>query len=120
MMRYDAWAHQLETLNVQNEGALRGFIDKCRQVLPNAPAAALVFLGSLPIVATAYEQPISLLWRDAGALQQTFALTAAVYRLAFCPLGILGNEIVEAAGINKQTIQAVGVAMIGRPQEDAG
>ncbi len=44
---------------------------------------------------------------------QTLALVATAYRLAFCPLGILGTPVVEAIGLSREVV-AVGAAMIGR------
>ena len=44
----------------------------------------------------------------------TFALAATAYRLAFCPLGILGGEVIEATGLNGHDIRPAGIAMIGR------
>jgi len=75
-------------------------------------------LGDLGRVASHYAEPISLLWRDAGAYLQTTALAATAYRLAFCPLGILGNEVVAALDLNHTLVRAVGSAIIGRPKRD--
>ncbi|WP_153041057.1 hypothetical protein [Paraburkholderia monticola] len=62
----------------------------------------------------AYENGESLLLRDAGALLQTLALATEWCGLGFCPLGILGNEVVSALPANEQLL-AVGAAAIGVP-----
>ena len=94
---------------------LRAFWKDCRQVLPEAAGTAIVFAGDMNRVAARYERPESLLWRDGGVLLQTLALVATAFRLAFCPLGILGTAAIEAVGLADH-LTAVGVAMIGRPR----
>ena len=72
-----------------------------------------MLVGDMNRVAALYERPESLLWRDAGVLLQTLALVATAYRLALCPLGILGTAVVRALGL-PEPILGVGVALIGR------
>jgi len=119
VMRYDTWEHRLELLIVGNAQALGDLAQKCVEILPNTRGTALVLLGDLSTVSAAYENPTSLFWRDAGALLQTLALTATAYRLAFCPLGILGGEVASAIGLDKEHSQSAGAAMIGRPLDEA-
>lgn len=45
---------------------------------------------------SAYADSETLVWRDAGAMLQTLALVAELFGLGFCPLGILGSEVVSA------------------------
>jgi hypothetical protein len=118
VMRYNVWKHQLEMLAVQNTLPIQNFIQKCVKLLPEASGTALVFTASLSTVAAVYENPTSLLWRDAGALLQMFAIASTAYRLAFCPLGILGNEVVQAIGTDERCIQSAGAAMVGRIWDD--
>jgi hypothetical protein len=58
------------------------------------------------------DRPQSLLWRDAGALSQTLNLTATAYGQAFCALGVLGEQALQAIE-RPPTTRALGVAMIG-------
>ena len=113
VFRYAPLEHQLQVLNVPRIGHLNAFIEDCRQILPEASGTAIVLVGEMSRVAAVYRRPESLLWRDAGALLQTLALVATAYRLAFCPLGILGTPVVRAIGLSEQ-ISGVGVALIGR------
>lgn len=112
-MRYAPLRHELELLSVPEEQRAQDFIDAIRSLLPLARGTALVFLADLSRVASVYENPESLLWRDAGALLQTLFLSAIAFRLAFCPLGIRGFEVAEALGLRDRTI-AAGVCLIGR------
>ncbi|NOK16003.1 hypothetical protein HMI50_02995 [Corallococcus carmarthensis] len=113
VMRYDAFSHQLELLIVADPEALRRFIRACGDLLPEVRGTALVLIGHASRTAAVYEMATSLLWRDAGALTQTLFLTATAFRLAFCPLGILGHEVVQALGLPADAL-ATGAALIGR------
>lgn len=114
-MRYNALSHRLEVLAVSHPVTLRSFARTCTEMLPDARGTALVFVGHTSRVAAAYEDPTSLLWRDAGALLQTLFFTATAFRLAFCPLGILGQEVIQAIGMPRDAV-ATGVALVGRPR----
>ena len=114
VFRYAPLTHRLEILRVSQPEHLSAFIHECHQMLPEASGTAIVLVGHINRVAARYERPASLLWRDGGVLLQTLALVATAYRLAFCPLGILGTPVVHAIGLAEH-ISAVGVALIGRP-----
>lgn len=102
----------LEELNVSAE--LRtSWVSKCKHVLSDADGAFIVLVADMARPMAAYENSESLVWRDSGALLQTVALAAEAYGLGFCPLGILGSEVVEGLpGADK--LLAVGAAAIGR------
>ncbi len=101
----------LDEVRVCGEATER-FLHKCRQVVPAADGAFLVFVADKARPNVAYDHPDSLIWRDAGALLQTLALAAESYELGFCPLGILGGEVVRGLPTADQ-LMAVGVATIG-------
>lgn len=89
--------------------------ERIREMKPLARAYSLVLLANPSIYDAAYENSLSLIWRDAGALLQALHMCAAAYRLAFCALGIHGNEVVEALRpAGDHTVFAVGVAVVGR------
>ena len=113
VFRYAPLTHQLEILRVSQPEHLHAFVHDCHQILPEASGTAIVLVGYMGRVAAVYERPASLLWRDGGALLQTLALVATAYRLAFCPLGILGTPVVHAIGLSAR-VSAVGVALMGR------
>lgn len=114
MMRYDPVTHSLERLRKRMPSYLCEFSRTCTSILPEASDTSLVLIGDTARIESLYEHSDSLLWRDAGALLQMLALVSTAYRLAFCPLGILGNEIVEALGLDPQLVRPLGCAAIGR------
>lgn len=85
---------------------------KCQSVLPAANGTFLILIADMARPRTAYENCESLVWRDAGAMLQTLGLVSELFELGFCPLGILGNEIVTALPSSGQLL-AVGAAAIG-------
>ncbi|NMO18238.1 nitroreductase family protein [Pyxidicoccus fallax] len=113
VMRYDALSHRLELLAVSNVEPLRNFARACADMLPEAQGTALVFIGHEARVTAAYEDPASLLWRDSGALSQTLFLAATAFGLAFCPLDILGREVIQAIGLPRDAV-ATGAVLLGR------
>ena len=85
---------------------------KCKRVLPDADGTFIVLIADMARPMAAYRNSESLVWRDSGALLQTLALAAESYGLGFCPLGILGSEIVD--GLPRAArLLAVGAAAIG-------
>jgi nitroreductase len=111
--RVNAGQSVLEELNVSAE--LRtSWISKCKNVLPAAKGEFISLIADMARPMAAYDKSESLVWRDAGALLQTLALAAESYGLGFCPLGILGGEVIAALPKADQLI-SVGAAAIGRP-----
>jgi hypothetical protein len=110
--RVNADESVLEELHVPTE--LRAsWVSKCKQLLPAADGAFIVLIADMAKPTAAYRYSESLVWRDAGALLQTLALAAESYELGFCPLGILGNEVVDGMPGADQLL-AVGAAAIGQ------
>ncbi|MGP8434971.1 hypothetical protein ACT2FY_24240 [Paraburkholderia fungorum] len=93
-------------------GELVTVIERSRELLPEARGSLVALIADVSRPAAAYERFASLVWRDAGALLQTLALCSQAYGLAFCPLGLLGNEIVDALP-DRANLVAVGMAVVG-------
>jgi hypothetical protein len=113
VMRYQPISHTLQVLALKDRNKASVLTEKIRDVVPFAKGTAVVFLGDAGRVGAFYENPHSLLWRDAGALLQTLLLSATAFRLACCPVGLLGGELVEAIGLEGRLI-GTGVAVVGR------
>lgn len=109
---YDPVRHRLVQLATPGP-EVRSLKAKASEVLPDAAGAILVLIGDIGVVSNAYENPESLLWRDAGCLIATLHLCAEWLGLAFCALGLLGNELASSVG-PRERLQGVGVCMVGR------
>lgn len=112
--RYDPLSHTLDCLSVRRPDQLRAFRENAQLVLPKARGLWLVFGAERAKTAAVYEQPESLVWRDAGALMQTCHLCATALDLAFCPLGILGHELTPALFGDTPGLMPAGIACVGR------
>lgn len=119
VMRYAPHEHRLELLIQRDPRSVRALVRFCREIVPMAGSTAIVMIGDAARLAAAYDNSASLLWRDAGALLQTLSLVSTAYRMAFCPLGLLGREIVDALGIGDQAVP-LGTGLLGRPAVTQG
>ncbi len=86
----------------------------CATVLPSARGHVIALMADVHLTSTIYENPESLLWRDAGAVLQTLALASEAFDLGFCPLGILGQDFADAFLPEDHHYLWVGVAVIGQ------
>lgn len=70
------------------------------------------YVADFDLISSKYDNPISLIWRDAGAVQSMHSLISEQIGLAYCPLGISG--IAEAALLsNERKLEGVGLALVG-------
>jgi hypothetical protein len=113
-MRYNPFGHSIDILRITHPEKFREFAELCAKLLPNTHATALVLIADQRRTQALYTNFSSLIWRDAGALLNLLALVATAYRLGFCPLGMLGNHVVNALALCPEQAVGVGCAMIGR------
>lgn len=74
----------------------------------------LIALASEPgKTAAKYENPHSLVWRDAGTVLGYMSVVAEALGLTFCPLGLLGKRFVSDVVAGDPRIQATGLAILG-------
>lgn len=110
---YDHERHELVCMKIDNLVSLERLLANVAVCLPESRGLVLSLVADLWKVHAAYEHPESLIWRDAGALMQTLHMCAEAMGLAFCPLGILGNEILSALSLDQERSLAVGCACVG-------
>lgn len=111
--RLNADELKLERLKYPNESRLN-WLTKCRRVLPDAKGAFLVLVADMARPRSGYANCESLVLRDAGALLQTIGLVSELFGLGYCPMGILGTEVVDALPCSQQ-LMPLGAAAIGWP-----
>lgn len=111
---YDPIGDAVERLRLARLDGLQDFRDQVRSCIPEARGFALGLLGDATMAGKAYREPESLLWRDAGVLIQTIGMVAFAEGHAACALGVHGNGLVRALGLDGQFL-ALGAAFIGRP-----
>lgn len=114
IFRLDANQTVLELLHSDQPVALSKLDAKITEVFPHSECDYLVMLADSTAIDAFYTNAESLLWRDAGALMATLHLCATAYRLAFCPAGVLGLELIHALFGSDPRVRALGAAVIGR------
>ncbi|MGO7339981.1 hypothetical protein ACCT08_07355 [Rhizobium johnstonii] len=111
---YDDDADQFLSVQVRDASAYTAFLRTCEKVLPSADGHWVALIADCRNVRRLYSNHESLVWRDAGAVIQMMALLAEAYEIAFCPLGVLGGEIIDALLPETSDIIPVGVVVLGR------
>jgi hypothetical protein len=111
IFRYDAVQHCLELLQTDT-ASLKAWLQRPAELLPDADGSIIILVADIAISGAVYERAESLVWRDAGALLQTVAMVCTAYRLAFCPLALLGTEVVATLRAPHRLL-AAGSGLIG-------
>nr|WP_137828000.1 hypothetical protein [Methylobacterium sp. L1A1] len=110
---YDADAHAFGILDV--DAALVATLNavSVEAVLGRRTGCTIRFVADVAKVAAAYEEPLSLVWRDAGCLLATLCFAAEWAGLCACPLGFEGQELVGPLGFSEQRFLATGAVQVG-------
>lgn len=109
--RYDTARHGLQGLGMLGQ-AVDEFIDQARVVVPDPSATLIWFVAEPGKTAAKYENPDSLVWRDAGVLQGVMVTVAAGLGLGACLLGVTGQAWAEKLSDQGQ-LQGVGALWVG-------
>ena len=112
-MYYDAHAHQLVSLP-GTAAAANAARSAANELVPVANASLIALVAEPNKAAAKYENPGSLIWRDAGVLLGYFSLCAEALDLSFCPLGITGQPMLDRELDEQGRLRGVGMALLGR------
>jgi hypothetical protein len=110
---YDPLGNSISRISNLDRDRAMAALEACAVVIPKARGDFVFLLAAAAKTAAYYSDPQSLYWRDAGAVLQTLAIAAEALDLGFCPLGILGSEILPALGLDPAKILPVGVCAVG-------
>lgn len=111
LRRYDPFAHSLIGVDVSDD-VQEGLWRDISEVLDPQAATVLLYAAEFGKTAAKYHASSSLIWRDAGVLIGHMALVAEALSLAFCPLGITGDQWCRQLD-RKGRLAGVGVALVG-------
>jgi hypothetical protein len=109
---YDRRRHAFHLLAGDTSAVARANTNAVGAVLGSDVGCTVRFLADTYKVDAAYERTASLMLRDAGALLATMGLVAEWFELAACPLGFLGQDIVELLGFPSDRFAALGGVQI--------
>lgn len=113
MLRYDPVQHALFELPASASNA-RHAVDAARSSLDLARGSVLALVAEPGKTGSKYEDPDSLVLRDAGVVLGYMSFVAEALGLAFCPLGITGNPGLTQGFPSADALRAVGLAVLGK------
>jgi hypothetical protein len=117
--RYDAVAHSLVEVPGSTALAERARL-VAGELLAVREGVLIALVAESGKTAAKYENPGSLVWRDAGVVLGYLSLLAQALGLAFCPLGLTGHDFAEPIA-PQGVLDGVGLAVVGnRPQASSG
>jgi len=111
--RYDPISHALVAM-ANNEPANADLHASVCEVLDPVDGMIVQLVAEPGKVAAKYENPSSLIWRDAGALIAHLGLAASYLGLNCCALGIDGNAWASMLDPGRR-LAGVGVMLVGSP-----
>ena len=114
IFHFDSFTSTISVVGTSAPQKLQELWSNAEDILPDAVATLVVLVGRPAVLEAAYTHPQSLLWRDSGALLQTLSMTATSMGLGFCPLGMLGKELLDALPTSTEKLEAVGAAWLGQ------
>ena len=114
---YDDHLHALAEIDPSALGLNRSSI---ADILAVGAGTTIQFAADAELVASCYDNPHSLMWRDAGALAATMCLVATAIDLTATPVGRIGDSIVRAAGLTEGFIGAGAVHFGASATRDNG
>jgi hypothetical protein len=115
LARYNGKRHTLEWIACTPR-LVEQVRDDAGLFMPAGGATILLFAAEFLLTASCYEQPESLIWRDAGALQGQFGLVAAGLDANFCLLGTTADAWIKCLLGSNPELLGVGAALVGGPQ----
>lgn len=111
-MRYDPTRHQLTEV-CGSEGSAHRTNSAAADLIDLGRGALLMLVAEPGKTAAKYENPDSLVWRDAGVVLGYMSLVAQALGLAFCPLGLTGHPHGIEDWAEPGRLQAVALAVLG-------
>lgn len=110
--RYDPCAHALATLD-GSEPAVTAAWGSAQELIDMNGALLIALVCEPGKAAAKYENPESLVWRDAGVVLGYMSIAAEALGLSFCPLGLLGNPLSTSTNEGaKPSLQGAGLAAL--------
>ncbi len=113
MLRYDPVQHALFELPASASNA-RQTIAAAKLSLDLGRGWVLALVAEPGKTGSKYEDPDSLVLRDAGVVLGYMSFVAEALGLAFCPLGITGNPGLTQGFPSAGALRAVGLAVLGK------
>lgn len=105
---YNPFEHSLNHLEL-NEGLFTEFVTHINDNIPIDKATVIWLVAHINRTSAKYENPDSLVWRDAGALLQILQMTATAMNLGSCPFGTLADPFINKLFADTTIISCGGI-----------
>lgn len=109
---YDPLSHALHRLSINN-ASLSDLIMYINEMVPLHQATILLFAAQVEKTSSKYHNPISLIYRDSGALLATLYFIAEALDLSCCGLGITGEPFLSQILESQGKVFGVGGCLVG-------
>lgn len=108
---YNPFEHTLNALKL-DKNEVASFIDHVNENIVIGETTLIWFIAHPDRTAAKYDNPQSLIWRDAGALLHCIQSTCAAMGLGSCPIGTLAEPYISQL-FKDSTILSAGGIIIG-------
>ena len=109
---YNSFEHNLNKLTIAPD-LVKNFLHHLDSILSINSGTILWFVAHPERTSVKYEHPLSLIWRDAGALIHCVQVACSAQGLNSCALGSLGEPFISEMFSNEGTVFGVGGIVVG-------
>ncbi len=109
---YNPIEHSLNRIDLPAQ-LVANFFEHVNVIVNTTNATILWFIAHPDRTATKYENPESLIWRDAGALINSIQLTCTALNVSCCPIGSLGEPYISDLFNHQSGVFGAGGVLIG-------
>lgn len=113
---YDDGIHALRRAELGYEEPCRVALERALASCRSPDGTLLIFAADWRATHAKYENPESVLWRDAGALLQQFALVSSAMNLNCVPMGHLGEALLQQVH-GAESLVALGGCLLSSPAD---
>ena len=110
---YNPFYHQYVSLKLSQADQL-AFFEHVNECLPLGEGVLIWMLAHLHRTERHYENPLSLVWRDAGALLNVLQLSATALEYNSCPVGTLAEPFIQCLFKESGPIISAGGIIVGK------
>jgi len=111
---YDAHQHALGRLAIDHPKAIKVNVDDLVATVGIRSGCTLRLIADRSKALAAYENPDSILWRDAGCLIATLCFAAEWLGFAACPIGSIRQDMVTQLGFPSDRFRSVGAVLVSK------
>jgi len=110
---YDPVAHSLQIIACSSGLVVQRNARDLQKIFGVSRGTTLQLVADLSKMEAAYDNPMSIVWRDAGCLISIICLCAEWLSYSCCPIGRVGTSLLSDLGLPSDRYVAVGGLLVG-------